>query len=215
VLDFEPVRCDQGDRWFPWNYGRKARDGRVGMKQFAHEPGLLVLNAVTPTGRIMGSCSLRVGYRHSGYLLSDEEYRYGAAAAGPAYFWPDDESCPWILVLKSFSEELVGLDRGLLFPERADEWAIDSGDVFEVGFSDSAFAEDRCFGYALSPWAMRGVLRPALSMNCLMMLPTKTTRQRRPLLPCSHASLRARLTAGSSTLKQCAPTCRFDASYAP
>ena len=36
MLDFELVRCDQGDRWFPWNYGRKARDGRVGMKQFAH-----------------------------------------------------------------------------------------------------------------------------------------------------------------------------------
>jgi hypothetical protein len=247
-MSFELVRCNEGDRWFPWNYGRKSPEGRIGIKRFAHEPGLVAINATTSAGRVLGSCSLRVGYRHSEYLLSDEEYQYGALAAGPAYFWRDDQSCPWILVLKSFwvrpdvrrngiarrfaayardmglptylafankhvkawfdrqfsptdeasplqakivkamsapgesdsmpdrdadftvfvqaqapalllwhawpgiSEELVGLDKALLFPDRADELAIDSGEVFEVGFSDSAFAEDRCFGYVLSPW---------------------------------------------------------------
>jgi len=246
-MDFELVCCSEGDRWFPWNYGRLYGERRVGVKQFVHTPGLAVLNAVTPSGQILGSCSLRIGYRHSEYLLGDEEYRYGAAAAGPAYFWSDDESCPWILVLKSFWvrpamrrqgiarrfaacardlglptylafankhvrawfdreccptnhasplqariaeamrtqgadytpdrdpdftvflqaeapalllwrawpkswDETTTLDRGLLFPDRADIWDVDSGEVYETGFSDSAFAEDRCFGYALSSW---------------------------------------------------------------
>ena len=101
-MSFELVRCNEGDRWFPWNYGRKSPEGRIGIKRFAHEPGLVVINATTSAGRVLGSCSLRVGYRHSEYLLSDEEYQYGALAAGPAYFWRDDQSCPWILVLKSF-----------------------------------------------------------------------------------------------------------------
>jgi GNAT superfamily N-acetyltransferase len=246
-MDFELIRCVEGDRWFPWNYGRRSRRGRVGMKRFVHEPGLVVLNAVAPPGHVLGSCALRIGYRHSEYVLGDEGYRYGAAAAGPAYFWPDDESCPWILVLKSFwirpdarrkgiarrfaayardiglpaylafanknvetwfdrqfrptreasplqakimqamripsgdrlpeedadftvfvqaeapalllwrawhggLEEAVSLDRALMSPDRADVWAVDSGEVFEAGFSDSAFAEDRCFGYTLGSW---------------------------------------------------------------
>jgi len=49
-------------------------------------------------------------------------------------------------------DETTTLDRGLLFPDRADIWDVDSGEVYETGFSDSAFAEDRCFGYALSSW---------------------------------------------------------------
>lgn len=44
----------------------------------------------------------------------------------------------------------MGLDKALFSPERADSWDIDSGETFEVGFSDSAFAEDLQFGYALS-----------------------------------------------------------------
>ena len=246
-MDFELVRCVEGDRWFPWNYKRRYREGRVGMRRFVPEPGLVALNAIAPSGQTLGSCSLRVGYRHSEHILSDEEYRYGAAAAGPAYFWPEDESCPWILVLKSFwvrpavrrqgiarrfaayardlglptylafankqvkawfdrefcptdqisvlqariaeamrtrgadytpdrepdftvflqaeapallswrawpnsLEDTTALDRGLLFPDRADVWDVDSGEVFETGFSDSAFAEDRSFGYALGSW---------------------------------------------------------------
>jgi GNAT superfamily N-acetyltransferase len=246
-MDFELVRCAEGDRWFPWNYGRKSHEVRIGMRRFVHEPGLTVFNAVAPTGQVLGSCSLRVGYRHSEYILGDDGYHYGAAAAGPAYFWPDDEACPWILVLKSFwvrpearrngiarrfaayakdlglptylsfanknvrswfdgefrptrkasplqakvmramrtpsgdrlpdedanftifvqaeasalllwrawhggLSEAVGLDQALMSPDRADVWAVDSGEVFETGFSDSAFAEDRCFGYVLGSW---------------------------------------------------------------
>lgn len=60
--------------------------GRVGMRLFARGPGLVVLNAIGPGGRVLGSCSFRVGYRHSEYILGDEEYQYGALAAGPAYF---------------------------------------------------------------------------------------------------------------------------------
>jgi hypothetical protein len=180
-------------------------------------------------------------------VLSDEEYQYGAAAAGPAYFWKDDERCPWILILKSFwvrpgdrrngiarafagfardiglptylgfanknvevwfhsefrptenlsklqskiamamrgrtggsepdraadftvhiqaeasalrlwnswhggSSERVGLEEALCSPDRMDLWAADSGEEFEAGFSDSAFADDRSFGYVLTPW---------------------------------------------------------------
>lgn len=246
-MDFELVRCSEGERWFPWNYGRRSSERRVGMRRFMPEPGFVVLNAITPSGRVLGSCSFRVGYRHSEYILGDEEYRYGALAAGPAYFWPDDESCPWILVLKSFwvrpslrrkgiarrfaayvrdlglpaylafanknvrewfdrefrptkrlspfqrkiakairaadvrympeddpdftiflqaeasalllwesahgdLYQAVNLDRVLLSPDRADVWAIDGGETFEAGFSDSAFAEDRCYGYVLGAW---------------------------------------------------------------
>jgi|GEM_PF-5429392 len=244
-MDFELIRCSEGDRWFPWNYGRRSSEGRVGMRLFTREPGLVVLNAIGPGGRILGSCSFRVGYRHSECILGDEEYRYGALAAGPAYFWPDHESCPWILVLKSFwvrpglrrngiarrfaayvrdlglpaylafanknvekwfnrefrptkrlsplqrkitkaisatgtrympeddpdftiflqaeasalllwrswhgdLYQAVELDNVLLSPDRADLWAIDGGEGFEAGFSDSAFAEDRYFGYTLA-----------------------------------------------------------------
>jgi hypothetical protein len=175
----------------------------------------------------------------------DLEYQYGAASAGPAYFWPDDEKSPWILIVKSFwvrpadrrlgiarlfaeyargfglpgylgfankhmeaffnreyrptrktsqlqkkiaraaqspaddveptedchftifvqaeapamnlwhswhggLDERVDLERALCFPDRADMWEIDSGESYEVAYSDSAFAADRCFGYALS-----------------------------------------------------------------
>jgi hypothetical protein len=217
------------------------------MARFARQPGLLVLNAVDASSRILGSCALRLGYRHSEYILGDEEYRYGASSAGPAYFWPDDEKCPWILVVKSFwvrptsrrlgiargfaeyarglglpgylgfankhmeeffnrefrptrktsplqekiaralaapakefepntdphftvfvqaeasalhlwnswhggLDEPVGLDQVLCFPDRADIWEIDSGEAYEAGYSDSGYADDLCFGYALSPW---------------------------------------------------------------
>jgi hypothetical protein len=47
-----------------------------------HKPGLVVLNAVSPAGRILGSCAMRIGYRHSEYLLSDEEYQYGRQRRG-------------------------------------------------------------------------------------------------------------------------------------
>jgi hypothetical protein len=97
-----------------------------------------------PTGA-SGSCALRLGYRHSEYVLGDEEFQYGAASAGPAYFWPDDEKSPWILIVKSFWVRPC-------FPDRADMWEIDSGESYEVAYSDGAFAADRCFGYALSPW---------------------------------------------------------------
>ncbi|MEA2371602.1 MAG: hypothetical protein QOH12_1996 [Solirubrobacteraceae bacterium] len=50
------------------------------------------------------------------------------------------------------SSDISGLDQVLGFPVRADIWTIDGGEVFEAGFSDSAFAEDRQFGYALQPW---------------------------------------------------------------
>jgi hypothetical protein len=50
------------------------------------------------------------------------------------------------------SSDVSDLERVLCCPERADIWTIDSGEVFEAGFSDSAFAEDRRFGYALQPW---------------------------------------------------------------
>jgi hypothetical protein len=244
---FELHRCAAGDRWFPWNYGRTYASGRVGMARFDPEPGLFVINAVDRYGRVLGSCSLRVGSRHSEYVLGDEEYRYGALAAGPAYFWKDDGSSPWIVLLKSFwvrpsqrrkgiarafaefardiglpaylafankkveawfhSEyrpsarrsrlqrsiatamrakagapntggesdftvyvqaeamawrvwrswhggtfEGVDLDDALCWPDRMDEWAADSGEEFELGFSDSAFAHDRCYGYVLEPW---------------------------------------------------------------
>ena len=105
MLDFELVSCDQGDRWFPWNYGRKARED-----------------------------------------LPDGDAGFTVFVQAEASAWLLWRSWPRV------SEELVSLDRGLLFPERADEWAIDSGEVFEPGFSDSAFAEDRRFGYALSAW---------------------------------------------------------------
>ena len=38
------------------------------------------------------------------------------------------------------------LDDVLCDPDRADAWEIDSGESFETGFSDSAFAADRSFG---------------------------------------------------------------------
>lgn len=246
-VKFELRPCAEGDRWFPWNYGRTTTSGRVGVVRFAPEPGLFAINAVDPAGRVLGSCSLRVGSRHSEYVLGDEEYRYGALAAGPAYFWNDDESCPWIVLLKSFwvrpSERRRGiarafaefalniglptylafanktveawfdrefrpsgrrsrlqrkistamradaagcetggeadftvyvqakastwlvwrswhggpfegarLEEALCWPDRMDVWAADGGEDFETGFSDSALAHDRCFGYVLEPW---------------------------------------------------------------
>jgi hypothetical protein len=217
------------------------------MARVVPQPGLVVLNAVEAGGRVVGSCALRLGYRHSEYILGDEEYQYGAASAGPAYFWPDDQMSPWILVIKSFwvrpadrrlgiarafaeyagglglpgylgfankhmetffdrefrptrktspiqrkiargwreaadgfepsddchftvfvqaeasamhlwqswhggLHECVDLERVLCFPDRADFWEIDSGEAYEAGYSDSAFAADRCCGYALSSW---------------------------------------------------------------
>lgn len=246
-MKFELVRCTEGDRWFPWNYGRRIQERRVGMARIATvEPGLLVINAVDRRGRVLGSCCLRIGARYSEYLLGDEEYRYGALAAGPSYFWNDDPETPWILTLKSFwvrpearrqgvarafaeavrefglptylcfankmvqawfdreyrpnrktselqktikklmrsqaedpelgqtndfivhlqaeadsfemwksshggSLEVVTLERILFEPDRIDDWAADSGEEHELGFSDSAFAEDRSFGYELLP----------------------------------------------------------------
>jgi hypothetical protein len=98
----ELVPCSAGERWFPWNYRRRYRDRIISMSRFVPEPGLVVLNAVESGGRVVGSCALRVGYRHSEYVLRDEEYQYGAMAAGPAYFWTDSEDIPWILIIKSF-----------------------------------------------------------------------------------------------------------------
>jgi hypothetical protein len=48
--------------------------------------------------------------------------------------------------------EPVGLSEVLCEPDRAGLWDIDSGEAFEAGFSDSAFASDRSFGYVLAPW---------------------------------------------------------------
>jgi hypothetical protein len=50
-MDFEMIRCSEGQRWFPWNYRRRSPECRVGMRLFAREPGLVVLNAIgsTPT----------------------------------------------------------------------------------------------------------------------------------------------------------------------
>ena len=93
-MDLELVTCVEGDRWFPWNYGRKSALGRVAAARFGAQPGLVVLNAVRADGRVLGSCALRLGYRHSEYVLGDEEYQYGVASARPAYFWPDDEKSP-------------------------------------------------------------------------------------------------------------------------
>jgi GNAT superfamily N-acetyltransferase len=103
VVDFSLVRCQRGDRWFPWNYGSRGGDRRVRMGRFEPGGGLTVINAVDAEGKILGSCALRVGARHSRAILGDDEYRYGALAAGPAYFWADNEdSCPWILLVRSF-----------------------------------------------------------------------------------------------------------------
>jgi hypothetical protein len=60
-MDFELVRCQRGQPWFPWNYGRSSASGRIGVNRFMHEPGLVVLNAVSPAGRILGSCAMRIG----------------------------------------------------------------------------------------------------------------------------------------------------------
>src|SRR3954453_13255937 len=88
-LDLGP--CRPGDRWFPWNYRRSRWSGdRVRVARYDPEPGLVVVNAVDGRGRVLGSCALRIGYRLSEFVVGDEEYQYGAAAAGPAYFWPDD-----------------------------------------------------------------------------------------------------------------------------
>lgn len=244
-MEFELKVCSEGEKWFPWNYGRDTPAGRVGMATAKADPGLTVINAVSPSGRILGSCSLRVGYRHSEYLLDDDEFQYGALGAGPAYFWPDD-GLPWIMTLRSFwvrpklrregiarafaeyaqriglptylafankaveewfdrefipgrkrsrlqleaakaiaggqSEEMpdrpadfsvylqaessamrlwrsfsesegeiVQLTTALFEPDRMDEWAADSGEDYEAGFSDSVFAYDRSFGCVLYP----------------------------------------------------------------
>ena len=247
--DIELRICVAGERWFPWNYRRTARHtgDRIGMRAFAPEPGLRVINAIAADGSVLGSCALRVGYRHSEQILSDEEYQYGAGATGPPFFWPEQEGCPWIAVVKSFwvrpnarrrgvarrfagyardlglptylafgnphmrawfereyrptdelsplqhlvasalavpsedhepdadpdftvyiqveapalllwnawpneFDEVTDLEELLFYPARADEDSVDSGEVFEAGFSDSAFAVDRTYGYDLSPW---------------------------------------------------------------
>jgi hypothetical protein len=201
-----------------------------------------------PPDAFLGRAHCAWGPRHAEYVLGDEEYRYGALAAGPAYFWKDDETCPWIVLLKSFwvrpgerrrgiarafaefarnvglptylafanknveawfqnefrpsgkrsrlqrmiatamrtkgagteadreadftvyvqaeapawlvwrswhgggAFESVRLEEVLCSPDRMDVWAADSGEEFEVGFSDSALASDLSFGYALEPW---------------------------------------------------------------
>jgi hypothetical protein len=48
--------------------------------------------------------------------------------------------------------EIVDLEDALLYPTRADVWAIDSGETYECSFSDSDFAVDRCLGYVLCGW---------------------------------------------------------------
>jgi hypothetical protein len=48
--------------------------------------------------------------------------------------------------------DLVELDRVLCWPDRAGFWEIDSGESYEIAYSDNAFADDRSYGYALSPW---------------------------------------------------------------
>ena len=263
-MHFELVECADGDVWFPWNYRRRTKTGRVGVTRFAAEPGLVVFNAVDGRGRVLGSCSMRIGYRHSQDILRDEEYQYGAMAAGPAYFWADDDACPWILVVKSFwvrpgvrrngiarafasrardiglpaylgfankhleawfnrefrpgaepsrlqtrietamrapaagfeperkpdftvflqaeasamllwqswhgaMDESVGLAEALCDPDRAGAWDVDSGEVFEAGFSDSAFAADRAFGYRCRPGATAGDLTEGPSTISLSM----------------------------------------------
>lgn len=244
---FTIARCVPGDRWFPWNYGRRTEQGRHGLKRFELSPGFTVVNAINERRRVLGSASLRVGYRHSEYLLADEEYRYGQPGAGP-FFWADDDAVPWVLLLKSlwvrpevrrrgiaraFAEHISGLglptymafankhmeawfgrefsaadepsrlqmrirqalaagtgdteddeapkvlhettvhvhaaassydlwrsghggdgepvdlEDVLLWPDRAGFWELDSGEIVELGFSDSAFARDRSYGYRL------------------------------------------------------------------
>lgn len=250
-MDFEVRVCSPGEKWFPWNYGRRTGTSRkrAGLQVVPDEPGLVVLNAVSASGRVLGSCSMRIGYRHSPYLLGDEEYQHGVLGSGPAYFWAADDS-PWIMTLKSFwvrpecrrqgiarafaeraramglptylafansnmerwfdaefrpsrrksrlqkkiyralnteipdsfrqlesapmfhvhllaeasagflfssahgadgPFSLVDLADVLVFPSRIDEWQADDGDSYEAGFSDSAFANDRCFGCLLEP----------------------------------------------------------------
>jgi hypothetical protein len=48
--------------------------------------------------------------------------------------------------------EPATLEAALCGSDRADLWAIDSGECFEAGFSDSAYADDRQFGYMLNEW---------------------------------------------------------------
>jgi hypothetical protein len=45
-----------------------------------------------------------------------------AAASGPPHLWKDHDRCPWIRILKSV----------WVLPERADIWAIDEGEAFEI-----------------------------------------------------------------------------------
>ena len=49
-------------------------------------------------------------------------------------------------------EEVVPLSETLSDPSRAEAWEIDGGEIFEAGFSDSALAADRCYGYILDSW---------------------------------------------------------------
>lgn len=94
-------RVAVGGMYFPWNYRRRASNGRVTRRPHNGDRGRHVFNVLDARGRIIGSADLQIGPRASERMIATEEFEYGGGngSRGP-YLWPDDGYETYIIALR-------------------------------------------------------------------------------------------------------------------